>query len=106
MNVPNANDMICDTICHDIYPSELTIECSNSVLNRSSFLDLDIFVQDGENYTINVGTFLSSFLVNKVFYSLKVIPQHWPSYTKRWNYDFTFFRAPTQSENTSHHTTA
>lgn len=47
LNVPNANDKICDIICRDIYPSELTIECTNLVFNRSSFLDLDIFVTEG-----------------------------------------------------------
>ena len=31
----------------DIFPSELTIACTNSVFNRSSFLDWNIFVADG-----------------------------------------------------------
>ncbi len=47
LNVPNANENICNIICRDIYPSELTIECTNLVFDRSSFLDLDIFVAEG-----------------------------------------------------------
>ena len=44
LNVPNATDHICNIICNDIYPDELTLECTNDDKLRSSFLDLDIFV--------------------------------------------------------------
>ena len=80
LNVPNANNKICDIICNDIYPSELKIECTNTDLKRSSFLDLDIFVTDEgfvtklydkrRDFSFNVVTFanLSSNIPNSQAY--------------------------------------
>ena len=45
LNIPNANQEICRIICNDIYPEELSLECTNDSSNRSSFLDLDILVK-------------------------------------------------------------
>ena len=45
LNIPNANQEICRIICDDIYPEELSLECTYDCLNRSTFLDLDILVK-------------------------------------------------------------
>ena len=48
LNVPNINDDICESICYDIYPDELDIIPTNSSSCKTTFLDLDISVDNGK----------------------------------------------------------
>ncbi len=47
LNVPNINNDICNVICNDIYPDELEIIPTNDLNYNTTFLDLDINVEDG-----------------------------------------------------------
>ena len=47
LNVPNISSDICKTICNDIYPDDLEIIPTNSLNYSTTFLDLDITVEDG-----------------------------------------------------------
>ena len=46
LNVPNIDNSACDTICNDIYPEELDIIPTNDLDTSTTFLDLDIYIED------------------------------------------------------------
>ena len=47
LNIPNINDSMCQIICNDIYPDELDIISTNICNLNTTFLDLDIIIEDG-----------------------------------------------------------
>ena len=67
LNIPNANQEICRIICNDIYPEELSLECTNDSSNRSSFLDLDILVKK-EGFATKLYDKRRDFSFNVVIY--------------------------------------
>ena len=48
LNIPNCTKELSDIVCNDIYPSELDIIKTNENPKSSTFLDLDIFVSNGQ----------------------------------------------------------
>ena len=47
LNTPNIDDNICKIICNDIYPDELDIIMTNQCNSNTTFLDLDIVIDNG-----------------------------------------------------------
>ena len=46
LNAPNINENICKIICNDIYPEELDVEPTNYSNINTTFLDLDIGIEE------------------------------------------------------------
>jgi hypothetical protein len=46
LNIPNASRSLCNIIINEIYPKELTIVATNDCKSRTTFLDLDINIDN------------------------------------------------------------
>ena len=76
LNIPNINGSMCQIICNDIYPDELDIISTNICNLNTTFLDLDIIIEDGRfvsklyDFVFKVITFpnLCSNIPNKTSY--------------------------------------